>query len=287
MDERLVTDNINHEIKLELFKAKKSIKIAVAWIDFNYFEDCFKKIVKNNVDISIIANDDSKNNKFQAVIDKLVEKGVKINLIKNKKIINCMHNKFCLIDREVVIVGSHNWTRNAAFNFESILVLKLPERIILQYEYEFEHIKLFSEHGTYKMLKFGKCPECKGKLINALIFHDNDGHLIQICSDDSSHYTEIDTIEDRELLNIIDRVNHQFEEMDSAESEIHYKIAVDTLVNEYCYKRFKRYPIHAIGRIDIERGYFAEGELITKFDWFSKFSSNYLEKEYYDTFDIL
>ena len=47
--------------------------------------------------------------------------GIKITLIVMKKG-DHMHNKFAVIDKEIVITGSFNWTRNAAEdNYENII----------------------------------------------------------------------------------------------------------------------------------------------------------------------
>ena len=40
-----------------------------------------------------------------------------------------MHNKFCIIDNQVVLQGSYNWTKNAETrNDESVTVLRNPKR---------------------------------------------------------------------------------------------------------------------------------------------------------------
>ncbi len=52
-----------------------------------------------------------------------------------------MHNKFCIIDLEVVINGSYNWTKKAKSNHESITVTSDSSDIALDFFEEFKNIK--------------------------------------------------------------------------------------------------------------------------------------------------
>ena len=51
-----------------------------------------------------------------------------------------MHDKFCVIDNQVVITGSYNWTTNAEFkNDENITVQKDPEQATI-YTLEYKRL---------------------------------------------------------------------------------------------------------------------------------------------------
>jgi len=51
-----------------------------------------------------------------------------------------MHNKFCVIDRNVVITGSYNWSRKAQLNNENITVTKGDYELSLQFVNEFNRL---------------------------------------------------------------------------------------------------------------------------------------------------
>lgn len=37
---------------------------------------------------------------------------------------NLMHNKYCIIDNKKVIDGSYNWSNNAKYNLEHVIVIE-------------------------------------------------------------------------------------------------------------------------------------------------------------------
>ena len=55
-----------------------------------------------------------------------------------------MHNKFCIIDDEVLITGSFNWTYNASKSFENSIVIRNDYKLIKAYLHEFEDLKNYS-----------------------------------------------------------------------------------------------------------------------------------------------
>ena len=51
-----------------------------------------------------------------------------------------MHDKFCIIDNQIVITGSYNWTDNAEFkNDENIVILKDNEQAT-KYSLEYKRL---------------------------------------------------------------------------------------------------------------------------------------------------
>lgn len=115
-------ENIQNKIINALDSAKVSIKVVMAWFTN---ETLFNKLVEKHnegleVEIAIYA--DGINNKHGVDIAQLPHK-----LIKRSKRGGLMHNKFCVIDNQVVITGSYNWTDNAEFrNDENITIEKDP-----------------------------------------------------------------------------------------------------------------------------------------------------------------
>ncbi|WP_368895083.1 phospholipase D-like domain-containing protein [Priestia megaterium] len=129
-------EDIQKQIIEEVRKAKYIIWVAVAWFtDDVLFKELVKKREKG-LNIQVIIIDDDINTKgglrFQDYFEtyKCSKKGYYGNI---------MHNKFCIIDLKTVINGSYNWTKKAAYNYESIEVKQSRE---LAEEYATEFLKL-------------------------------------------------------------------------------------------------------------------------------------------------
>ena len=110
-------EQIEKEILDELKKAKFTIWIAVAWFTNPNLFNCLLEKKAQGVNIQIIINDDENNNKS----------GLDFSYFESYKLSsfgaygkNIMHNKFCIIDLDIVINGSFNWTKNANYNLENI-----------------------------------------------------------------------------------------------------------------------------------------------------------------------
>ena len=80
-----------------------------------------------------------------------------------------MHNKFCIIDNEILIIGSYNWSANAHRHFENIFVIENEFPSILRYKNEFEDLIIASYSISYK-----RCPQCNSTTINMLVTASDD-----------------------------------------------------------------------------------------------------------------
>lgn len=88
----------------------------------------------NGVNITIIIYNDHINKK--ELFKSLYYEGSKIYLSKK-----LMHNKFCIIDHNIIINGSYNWTLNANSNRENIQMTRGNRDLIFEFEKEFKSIK--------------------------------------------------------------------------------------------------------------------------------------------------
>lgn len=60
-----------------------------------------------------------------------------------------MHDKFCIIDNQVVITGSYNWSDNAEFrNEENIAVLE-NAKLATEYSVKFRELKQQGKNRTH------------------------------------------------------------------------------------------------------------------------------------------
>ena len=110
--------DIQNKILLELDKAQVSIRVVMAWFTN---EILFNKLLEKHnegIDVKVAIYDDGINRKHGIDIAKLPHA-----LIRKGKRGGLMHNKFCVIDNQVAITGSYNWTDNAETrNDENITV---------------------------------------------------------------------------------------------------------------------------------------------------------------------
>ena len=106
---------IQNAIQKELFKAQSSIRIAVAWFTNDLLFQPLLLKLSTGVKVEIILNKDnincSKENEID--FDRFVEYGGVLRWNTTKQL---LHDKFCIIDDNVVIAGSYNWTKKAEYN---------------------------------------------------------------------------------------------------------------------------------------------------------------------------
>lgn len=142
-------EDINFHLKQVLFQAKKSVKICVAWINWSLYSSIFQELVLKGVSIEIIYNNDYINQKNFIPLDK----GITLYPVKGRFSYSLMHNKFCIIDSQILITGSFNWSNRARKHFENIVVIENDFHLILDFLHEFEDLKnYFSEYGQqYKL----------------------------------------------------------------------------------------------------------------------------------------
>ncbi|BDS10936.1 phospholipase D-like domain-containing protein [Aureispira anguillae] len=133
--------NIRSQILSELKNAKSSIQVAVAWFtNQELFDALCDKIIQGVLVEIIIIDDYINNGDYRLNFQKLIDLGC---IFMYGDLDHPMHNKFCIIDKSVLINGSYNWTYYAENkNVENIIICKKNSLILNQYIAEFERIKL-------------------------------------------------------------------------------------------------------------------------------------------------
>ena len=114
---------IQNAIQKELFKANSSIKIAVAWFTNDLLFQPLLLKLGAGVSVELILNKDDINcsDDNEVDFDEFVKAGGILRWNDTKQL---LHDKFCIIDNNVVIYGSYNWTNKAEYNEESIAIAK-------------------------------------------------------------------------------------------------------------------------------------------------------------------
>ncbi|WP_326984497.1 phospholipase D-like domain-containing protein [Chryseobacterium sp. MYb264] len=120
------TDEILERIKSELKSARSEILIAMAWFTNYELYNIIQEKLSENIKVSLILSDQPDNEKLD--FDVLVHQGLNFTRIKNIGY-GMMNLKFCIIDRNIAISGSYNWSNNAKNNHEQVLVTNFPKTV--------------------------------------------------------------------------------------------------------------------------------------------------------------
>ena len=128
------TQNIEQVVLDNFEKSKKSIVIVVAWFTNNRIVEKLIQLKRRNesLSIQILVDENDINQKyfFNIFTERLIEAGIEI---KRQKVTKFNHNKFSIIDEEIIMTGSYNYTKRANTNHENIIV-DSNERIAKYYK---------------------------------------------------------------------------------------------------------------------------------------------------------
>lgn len=139
-------DNIEKKLSAHIADAERRIYVAVAWFTNEALYGGLLNALQKNVEVKVLILDDILNrNEFGLDYGVLVNKGADVRFAPSNK--GTMHNKFCVIDNEV-ITGSYNWTYHANVNNENIVIIDEPN-IINSYCEQFE--SLFNDYEPIKL----------------------------------------------------------------------------------------------------------------------------------------
>ncbi|MDO9153001.1 MAG: phospholipase D-like domain-containing protein [Paludibacter sp.] len=174
-------ENIQEQIKQDLSKAKRSIVIAVAWFTDKELFGLICRLANQGINVQLLLMNDDINNQCGIAYELLQDAGGKVWKIGNGNNDTLMHNKFCVIDQQVVINGSYNWTNKAKQNHESITVIQDAE-LAYQFAIEFEQLKkrYFGESVEQTVLDYSKVCFRLETLKNAILLEDEDDINYQV-----------------------------------------------------------------------------------------------------------
>jgi competence ComEA-like helix-hairpin-helix protein len=169
--ESIIIEKIDH--------AKDFINIAMYTFTDREIAQSILKAKDRGVDVKIYLDRSQVNAKYSKS-RYFINNGIKNIRISSNNYI--MHNKFAVIDNEIVITGSYNWTASAGErNNENLLVID-DENIIKEYQNQFNILwnnkysleryqELISKAGissspSPEILKQSSAPSLTGKIIN-------------------------------------------------------------------------------------------------------------------------
>lgn len=169
-------EKIHREIESRLKEANKSIRIAVAWFtDRRLFHIICEK-AKDGLEVELLIAHHEINFDSGVKYGELKDSGGEYFWIgKGKRWEPLMHNKFCIIDNEILIFGSYNWTQKAKSNHESITVLEDDYSLISDFNKEFDKIKnKYFEETLPESLDWPKILIRIDTLLNLIKLEDED-----------------------------------------------------------------------------------------------------------------
>ena len=140
-------EDILKQLQNNLTYARKSLKIAVSWFtNYNLFKQ-LKQMASDGIKIQLIINNDLINNGGYCLnFNELIEnENVELSLVEYPHL---LHHKFVIIDDNLLITGSYNWTRFSSKNYENMVVIK-DEEIVEQFKDEFNEL---IEKAEYKCI---------------------------------------------------------------------------------------------------------------------------------------
>ncbi len=121
MKSEAVFENIGSRIQQEIGNAQNTLHIAVAWFtNKNIFNAILEK-AKSGIKVFLIVSDDIINSNSKIIYNEIEKYGGQFYRIGNSET-ELMHNKFCIIDSQIVITGSYNWSYKAENNIENIII---------------------------------------------------------------------------------------------------------------------------------------------------------------------
>ena len=127
--------NIEQKILDALDEAQATIDVCVAWFTNTTLQKKLLEKLKEGCKVRVMIDSNYTNQKHGVDLTPFEYKGV------NAERKGIMHRKFCVIDNNVLIHGSYNWTTNAETkNDEEISVHKNNVKMASQYTKEFNRI---------------------------------------------------------------------------------------------------------------------------------------------------
>ena len=119
--------------------AEESVHVAIYSFTLDSVSDALAEAHEKGVEVKIVFDEQQAGNQYSED-EKLEQEGI---FVKRKKPV--MHNKFTIIDREIVCTGSFNYSQNAdTSNNENLLCFE-DIGVALEYELEFQKLWEASE----------------------------------------------------------------------------------------------------------------------------------------------
>lgn len=290
-------ENQKEVVTKVLLTSKRSVEIAVAWINFQDYMNIFIVLLQKKIKVKIAVNDDIINRKYSENINHLISLGAEVKFISMPTPKNYMHHKFCIIDNELFMSGSFNWTKNANDNNYEDLIVSHDKQFLRGYISEFKAVWELSKDDLNLLRKPKLCENCREpKMIICVLNQDDEystqANLLEVCEcgieDISSEYFDISVYNN--LIGIFDKYSDIDEydyEINKEEQNEEMNFEISNYLSNVRSNRMNLPIIHAVGVYSWEWFTKDDGEYIIKILWKEKYTgNNILDKYSCDEFDI-
>ncbi|MEY3788303.1 MAG: Phospholipase precursor [Pseudomonadota bacterium] len=285
-------EKLHVEVQKEISNAKKSLLIAVAWINFSLYSDILRRLKNDGVKIKILCTDSSSNSKQIELINSLRNEGINIHLCSMPSQVNHMHHKFVIIDDSIIINGSFNWSKNAEKSFENIIIIKNDPALINSFVDEFYKIDKLNKAAIKSLQTLSNCSQknCDRKMANIIVFQSAPiqmtfeiwGDFISCCSvcGEDNYLIIHRGIQDTQLHSFFSR----YDTVDLNEKEIlQFDRAIDLYLTGYTVCDA---VVHGIGFVHRELLGRNDEIEFTKIIWKNKFVLDAVRDTYDTTFNV-
>lgn len=127
--------NIQNNILKELDNAQVSISLAMAWFTNKTLLEKLKEKQEQGIKVEIVIFDDGINAKHGVDLE-----GFDFVKVKAERG-GIMHNKFCVIDNQIVITGSYNWSDNAEYKNDENISIQVDPKQATKYSVKFRELR--------------------------------------------------------------------------------------------------------------------------------------------------
>lgn len=283
--------NLENIAILQLKRAQKSIRAAVAWINFKHYGAVFEELLDRGVKIKIMLNNDGINMRYISEIQYLNDKGADIRLVSFAGI---MHHKFCVIDKRICMFGSFNWTESA--NIRNIEDLNICDEfnVVADYLLEFKALWNLSKNDIRLLTKPACCSNCGSPIINILLMAQEGYYQTKIdvlqrceCTQKIVYTDYYDASVYNNYLGTIQQFEDDIIAVQQSGDEISYhqlvaqqEFVVANYLSTVRNNRMGMPIIHAVGVKTWKWFDKHEGEYIYKIIWKERGTNTYIRDEY-------
>lgn len=141
--EKAFFNQIRSEITPLLHKAKGEVLVAMAWFTSNELFQELLDCINRGVNVELVLLDNASNFMYYAPDFNLFIKAggiMRIAKVEN----GFMHHKFCVIDSDIVITGSYNWTYSAETKNIENIVMTDNKVVVTQFRNEFKKLTSYT-----------------------------------------------------------------------------------------------------------------------------------------------
>jgi phosphatidylserine/phosphatidylglycerophosphate/cardiolipin synthase-like enzyme len=126
---------IENQILEYLDAAEISINVAVAWFTNQLLADKLEEKKAQGLDVEVVIFDDYINAKYAVSLPE-----VPVTKVKGSRG-GKMHEKFCVLDNQIVLNGSYNWSDSAEHRNDETLAIHQDPKLATLYTKEFRRLK--------------------------------------------------------------------------------------------------------------------------------------------------